>query len=68
MQSGGWTGIVSPTAGAGIAYRVISPDGKVPVRWEVYAKPFRMQKGEQVEAVAQRIGYTSSSTVVADAR
>jgi len=68
MQSGGWTGIVSPTAGAGIAYRIISPDGKVAVRWEVYAKPFRMQKGEQVEAVAQRIGYTSSSTVVADAR
>jgi hypothetical protein len=38
------------------------------VRWEVYAKPFRMQKGEQVEAVAQRIGYTSSSTVIVDAR
>jgi hypothetical protein len=68
MQSGGWIGIVSPTAGAGIAYRIISPEGKVPARWEVYVRPFRMQKGEQVEAVAQRIGYASSSAVLADAR
>ncbi|MEY2834471.1 MAG: hypothetical protein RLZZ557_133, partial [Bacteroidota bacterium] len=67
MQSGGWAGLVSATAGAGIAYRVIKPDGKIPSRWEVYAKPFPLQRGEKVEAVAQRIGYARSETVLSDA-
>lgn len=67
MQSGGWAGLVSATAGAGIAYRVIKADGKIPSRWEVYAKPFPLQRGEKVEAVAQRIGYARSETVLSDA-
>ena len=66
MQSGGWTGIVSPTQGAGIAYRIITTDGKVPARWEVYTKPFQFRKGEKLEVVAQRIGYKSSSVVTID--
>lgn len=68
MQSGGWTGIVSPTQGAGIAYRIIAADGKAPVRWEVYTKPFQLNKGEKLEVVAQRIGYTSSAVITAEAQ
>ncbi|MGR5142264.1 sulfatase-like hydrolase/transferase [Photobacterium sp. DNB23_23_1] len=60
--SGGVAHISSATEGANIAYKVIS-NGYEPKTWLVYKAPVQLKAGEQLKAVAHRIGYQESDVV-----
>jgi hypothetical protein len=54
--------ITCATEGASIGYKIIKKDTKEPKSWQVYQKPFALEKGESLLVKAHRIGFKSSST------
>jgi len=46
-----------PTEGASIGYKIAGKD----TAWQVYQHPIRVNKGEEITAVAMRIGYLKSA-------
>lgn len=51
--------IVSATKGASIAYKKHEKEKE----WQVYTKPFSIQKGDSLYVIAHRIGYSASKIV-----
>jgi len=57
----------TPTKGASIAYLVLNtPNKKVDYNshWQLYTKPFKVEKGKFVYALSERIGFKESKIVV----
>jgi hypothetical protein len=52
------------TVGASIAYKIIDKDKKESSGWKLYTKPFSVSAGQQVKALATRIGFAQSDEVV----
>lgn len=53
----------SETKGASIGYQIVDKGSQTGSAWQIYEKPFVVEKGKQVIAVAHRIGYLPSDTV-----
>lgn len=51
--------IISATKGASIAYKKHEKEKE----WQVYTKPFSIQKGDSLYVIAHRIGYSASKIV-----
>jgi hypothetical protein len=52
------------TVGASIAYKIIDKDKKESSGWKLYTKPFAVNDGQQVKALATRIGFAQSAQVI----
>ena len=55
-----------PTNGASIAYIITESGDKdfdLNNRWLLYTRPFPVEKGKHVYAIAERIGYKSSEII-----
>ena len=55
--------IHSDTAGANIAFQIISLQEVISDRWQVYTRPLKLQSTDRLVAVAHRIGYLPSAQV-----
>ena len=55
----GKVSIVSATKGASIAYKKHEKDKE----WQVYSKPFHIQKGDSLYVIAHRIGFSASKVI-----
>ncbi|MDE2823961.1 MAG: sulfatase, partial [Chloroflexota bacterium] len=55
----GFVTLTSATEGASIGYR---PSG-AEAAWQVYVSPFEVDPGQEIEAIAHRIGFRRSGTV-----
>lgn len=53
----------SATTGANLGYQVLNPGQQVGPTWQVYLGPVRLEPGQQLVAIAHRIGYRPSATV-----
>ncbi len=53
----------SATEGANIGYQIVESDQKIGPLWEVYTRPFRIETGQKLYAVAHRIGYKESEVI-----
>ncbi len=62
-ENGSYT-ISSPTPGAHLAFRLLPDDTQKP-GWRVYQSPVRLGASQQLQVVAQRIGYAESRIVSA---
>jgi arylsulfatase A-like enzyme len=58
----------SATAGASIGYQLISSADTLTDRWAVYLHPVTVPAGVALHAVAHRIGYLPSDTIIAGPR
>lgn len=63
-----WSGLTvtltSTTDGASIGYQLLSPGDTLMDRWDVYMAPVTVPDGLELHAVAHRLGYLPSDTVV----
>ena len=55
--------ISSVTPGANIAFQVVSQQGVLEDRWQVYTEPFKLDSANRLVAFAHRIGYLPSTQV-----
>ncbi|MEJ7691721.1 sulfatase [Daejeonella sp.] len=56
--------LTSQTPGASVSYKMLNETSNVrPGEWELYSGPVRMNKGQKIIAVAERIGYKSSDQI-----
>ncbi len=53
----------SETAGASIAYQILSGDQLLETEWQVYQHPLRLSSSQRLIAVAHRIGYVPSQQI-----
>lgn len=64
----GLASLTSETAGASIGYQFLPPGGSIGRRWMVYVAPVRIPTDYSLAAVAHRIGYIPSDTVMVGAK
>lgn len=55
--------VTCATKGASLGYRIKSKKGKYSKSWNVYQKPFEVEKGTVLQVKSHRIGYKASSIV-----
>ena len=55
--------IKSATEGANISYRRLA-DTEPPQTWQIYEEPLLLESGDRIEAIAHRIGFKASQSVV----
>ena len=63
FQENGEVQIHSGTPGANIAFQVVSQQGVLEDRWQVYTEPFKLDSANRLVAFAHRIGYLPSTQV-----
>ena len=63
VHENGEVRIYSDTAGANIAFQIISLQEVISDRWQVYTRPLKLQSTDRLVAVAHRIGYLPSAQV-----
>ena len=63
FQEKGEVQIHSGTPGANIAFQVVSQQGVLKDRWQVYTEPFKLDSANRLVAFAHRIGYLPSTQV-----
>ena len=63
FKENGEVQIHSGTPGANIAFQVVSQQGVLEDRWQIYTEPFKLDSANRLVAFAHRIGYLPSTQV-----
>ena len=63
-ETGGKIELTTITEGGSVGYEILKNDEAAGSNWTVYTQPFKLEKGERLIAVADRIGYKPSEVVI----